>query len=134
VELVSKACGMLDPIGIYLPRAAHEVAQPQGRGRAPEPDSGPLASADVDSIVDGLIDNVSTIDHEVSLTTKISAAADVHVADGVPNGRAVQVDPIKPTLKAPGTKRLKVKHYKLLSSFAFKFKLRRYRMGRNYAA
>jgi len=85
VELVSKACGMLDPIGIYLPRAAHGVAQHQGRGRAPERDSGPLASSDVDSIVDGLI--VSTIDHEVSATTKmmISAAADVNVADGVPN-------------------------------------------------
>jgi hypothetical protein len=41
-------------------------------------------------------------------------------------GRAVQVDPIKPTLKAPGTKRLKLKCHKLLSSFAFKFNLRRY--------
>ena len=41
-------------------------------------------------------------------------------------GRAVQVDPIKPTLKAPGTKRLKVTHDKLLSSFAFNFNLRRY--------
>ena len=34
-------------------------------------------------------------------------------------GRAVQVDPIKPTLKAPGTKRLKLNYDKLLSSFAF---------------
>jgi hypothetical protein len=40
-------------------------------------------------------------------------------------GRAVQVDPIKPTLKAPGTKRLKLKDDRLLSSFAFKFELRR---------
>jgi len=40
-------------------------------------------------------------------------------------GMAVQVDPIKPTLKASGTKRLKLKHCKLLSSFAFKFNLRR---------
>ena len=40
--------------------------------------------------------------------------------------KAVQVDPIKPTLKAPGTKRLKLKHDKVLSSFAFKFNLRRY--------
>jgi len=38
----------------------------------------------------------------------------------------VQVDPIKPTLAAPGTKRLKLKCDKLLSSFAFNFNLRRY--------
>jgi len=38
----------------------------------------------------------------------------------------VQVDPTKPTLKAPGTQRLTLKYYKLLSSFAFKFDLRRY--------
>jgi len=41
-------------------------------------------------------------------------------------GRAVQVDPIKPTLKAPGTKRLKLKYDELLSHLAFKFNLRRY--------
>jgi hypothetical protein len=40
----------------------------------------------------------------------------------------VQVDPIKPTLKPPGTKRLKLKYHKLLSSSAFKFNLRRYIM------
>jgi hypothetical protein len=38
----------------------------------------------------------------------------------------VQVDPFKPTLKAPGTKRLKLKCDLLLLTFAFKFKLRRY--------
>jgi len=38
----------------------------------------------------------------------------------------VQVDPIKPTLKASGTMRLKLKYVKLLSSFAFKSNLRRY--------
>ena len=38
----------------------------------------------------------------------------------------MQVDPIKPQLKAPGTKRLKLKHDKLLSRFAFKFNLHRY--------
>jgi len=38
----------------------------------------------------------------------------------------VQVDPIKPMLKAPGTKRLKLTHYELLSSFAFRINLRRY--------
>ena len=38
----------------------------------------------------------------------------------------MQVDPIKPTLKAPGTKRLKLECDKPLSNFAFKFNLRRY--------
>ena len=41
-------------------------------------------------------------------------------------GRAVQLDPIKPTLKAPGFKRLKLRSGKPLSSFAFKVNLRRY--------
>jgi len=41
-------------------------------------------------------------------------------------GRAVQVDPIKPRLKAPGTKRLKLTHDEPLSINAFKFNLRRY--------
>jgi len=44
----------------------------------------------------------------------------------VVQGRAVQVDPIKPTLKAPGIKLLKLNCDKQLSSFAFKFNLRRY--------
>ena len=38
----------------------------------------------------------------------------------------MQLDPIKPTLKAPGSKRLKLQYDELLSRFAFKFKLRRY--------
>jgi len=38
----------------------------------------------------------------------------------------VQVDPIKPKLNFLGTKRLKLKLYILLSTSAFKFKLRRY--------
>ena len=37
----------------------------------------------------------------------------------------MQVDPIKPTLKPPGSKRLKVEH-ELLSNVAFNFNLRRY--------
>ena len=41
----------------------------------------------------------------------------------------MQVDPIKPTLKAPGTKRLKLQYDEPLSSFAFKFNLRRYNQG-----
>jgi len=43
-----------------------------------------------------------------------------------PHGRAVQVDPFRPTLKAPRTKRLTQKYDGLLSSFAFNFNLRRY--------
>jgi len=35
-------------------------------------------------------------------------------------GRAVQVEPMQPMLKAPGTKRLKLKNKKLLSNFASK--------------
>jgi hypothetical protein len=38
-------------------------------------------------------------------------------------GRAVQIDPIKPTLKAPSTKRLKLKCNEPLSKFAFKIQL-----------
>jgi hypothetical protein len=41
-------------------------------------------------------------------------------------GKAVQVDTIKPTLKAPGTGRLKLKYAELLSSSAFNIHLRRY--------
>jgi hypothetical protein len=41
----------------------------------------------------------------------------------------VQVDPIKSTLKVPGTKRLKLKCGKLLSSFAFSLNLRRYNVA-----
>ena len=38
----------------------------------------------------------------------------------------MQVDPINPTLKAPGAKRLKVESDKVLSCSAFNFNLRRY--------
>ena len=41
----------------------------------------------------------------------------------------MQVDPIRPTLKPPGTKRLHLRHEKLLSSFAFNVNLRRYNLG-----
>ena len=36
----------------------------------------------------------------------------------------MQVDPIKPALKAPGTKRLELQYDVPLSEFAFKFNLR----------
>jgi len=42
------------------------------------------------------------------------------------HGTAVQVHPINPTLKAPGTKRLKLMCDVQLSTSAFKFNLRRY--------
>jgi hypothetical protein len=61
--------------------------------------------------------------------------ADVHAGGGAvpPHGRAVQVDPIKPSLKASGPKRLKLEYDKMLSTFAFKFNLRRYIMNANSA-
>jgi len=44
-----------------------------------------------------------------------------------PRGRAVQVDPIKLVLKAPGTiKRSKLECEEPLSNFAFNFNLRRH--------
>jgi hypothetical protein len=44
----------------------------------------------------------------------------------LPQGRVVQVDPIKPEMKPPGTKRSKLVYHTLLSGFAFNFNLRRY--------
>ena len=44
-------------------------------------------------------------------------------------GKAVQIKPMKPTLKAPGTERLTLKYDEPLSNFAFKFNLRRYTWG-----
>jgi len=52
----------------------------------------------------------------------------VRGAARVDHGRAVQVDPIKPALKAPGTKHLKLKCDILLSTSAFKINSRRYTM------
>jgi len=46
----------------------------------------------------------------------------------------VQVAPIKPTLNAPGTRRLKLKYDQVVSNFAFKFNLRPYTMGAAVAA
>jgi len=45
---------------------------------------------------------------------------------GGPLGGAVQVDPIKPKLKPPGAKRLKLECDEPLSKLGFKFNLRRY--------
>ena len=41
-------------------------------------------------------------------------------------GRAVELDPIKPTLIAPGTNLLTLKYIEPLSTFAFKFNVRHY--------
>ncbi len=49
-----------------------------------------------------------------------------HRGAGAAQGEAVQVDPIKPKLKPPGTKRLKLKFDILLSTSAYKFIFRRY--------
>jgi len=45
-------------------------------------------------------------------------------------GTAVQIDPIKPMLKAPGSKRLKLEYDELLSNFGFNINLRRYTWAR----
>ena len=41
-------------------------------------------------------------------------------------GKAMQIDPIKPTLKPPGIKLVKLKFDTPLSNFAFSFNMRRY--------
>jgi hypothetical protein len=60
----------------------------------------------------------------------IAGAAKRTAATIIPDqGRAVQLDPIKPTLKPPELKRLKVRYVGSLSNFAFKLDLRRYTKG-----
>jgi hypothetical protein len=59
------------------------------------------------------------------------AALEAMAAGGGPEGlvhlgRAVQVEPINPALKEPGTKRLKLNYDEPLSNFAFKINLRRH--------
>jgi hypothetical protein len=58
-----------------------------------------------------------------ALPTDVRAGGAAAVWD---HGRAVQVDPIKPALKAPGAKRLELIYDGPLSNFAFDFNLRRY--------
>jgi len=52
-----------------------------------------------------------------------------HVRHESSQGRAVQVAPIKPTLKAPGPMYLKLRYDGTVLNFAFKFSLRRYTKG-----
>ena len=59
-------------------------------------------------------------------TMGVSIAASSAVAGAVPRGTAVQLDPVKLTLKAPKYKLLKLEHEIVLSSYAFKFNLRCY--------
>jgi hypothetical protein len=76
-------------------------------------------------------DKLMTAAKEVYAIMKGSVGANegaIYVC-GDAKGRAVQVAPIKPTLKAPGTKRLKLDYDAPLSSVAFKFNLRRYTKG-----
>jgi len=49
-------------------------------------------------------------------------------------GEAVQLDHIKPALKAPGSKRLKLEYDEPLSNFTVKFNVRRYSSGAPAAA
>jgi len=58
----------------------------------------------------------------VVITVQIIAES----GDAGVRGKAVHVDPMKPTLKGLETKRFKLKYDKLVSSFAFNFNLRRY--------
>ena len=56
---------------------------------------------------------------------------DTYWLAGTP-GRAVQLDSMKPMLKAPGYKRSKLRYDELLASFAFKFNMRRYIRATTY--
>ena len=75
-------------------------------------------AASLESIL-ALLDRGAKVDYETRDGSTPLIRAVVH-------GWAVLVDPLSPTLKAPGTKRLKLIYDELLSSFAFKFNLRRY--------
>ena len=57
------------------------------------------------------------------------AAAETNAWNKEAQGMVVQVDPIKPIFKLPGTKRLTLECDEPLSKYAFKFKLRRYTKG-----
>ena len=70
---------------------------------------------------------LSTVAFKFNLRRYSVGHAGGHAGGGAARrGGAVQIDPVKPMLKAPGTKHLKLKFDKLLSSFDYKFNLRRY--------
>jgi hypothetical protein len=60
----------------------------------------------------------------------VEECAPLVVGDGAAadarQGEVVQLEPMKSNLKAPGTKRLKLKYHILLSTVAFNFNMRRY--------
>jgi hypothetical protein len=63
---------------------------------------------------------------QISGAPDTAAGGSVYGAAARSLGRAVQVDPMETTLKAPGSKRLTLKDYELVSIVAFNFNLRRY--------
>jgi len=64
------------------------------------------------------------------LTTVPKELGELTALTGLNLGRAAQVEPMTPMLKAPVTsKRLKIKYEKLLSKLAFHFNLRRCTSG-----
>jgi len=65
----------------------------------------------------------------VGAPPRIQGGQDVQGDRAARRGKAVQVAPITPTLKAPGTQHLKQKPEKLLSIYGFKFNLRRYNVA-----
>ena len=81
-----------------------------------------IADADDDDAGDGAAISACPY-HPVEL-----GAARCEAGGAAAGGKAVQVHPIKLTMKAPGTERLKLEYDKLLSSFAFKTNMRRYRV------
>ena len=73
------------------------------------------------------VSNKDVID--VCRDQRINAPNIQNLLNQAPLGGAVQAGPMKPTLKAPGTKRLKLKIDAPLSELAFKLNLRRYFWG-----
>ena len=104
-----------DPTPRYL--------QPRSAGPAPAPAPAPATASDAATAY------AATSARAYAAASAVPAAAaapNTATAAAARRGKAVQVDPIKPTLKAPATKRLKLKYDNLRSNFAFHFNLRRY--------
>ena len=121
-------------------------APPVGNGFAPDPDGDdvpPVSSSATAAAAALHLADSAGVEHSPAITTDdvFQLAARTPTANFKHNtaagtnfhftihGRAVQVDPIRPVLKAPGTVRSKLKYGNPLSSFAFKSNLRRYTMA-----
>jgi len=74
--------------------------------------------------------NIAAFAAKVHGTGKESRQLPLLAAMRAAHGRAVQADPMKPTVKAPRAKRLKLSYDEPPSNFAFQFNLRRYSTGR----